>query len=318
MRRDGRFALALLVFAWLAGAEVPCVAGQTTDPTISVALQGEPAQPGGILGLTVTTTSDVDGVTATAFGQTVTCVRDGSARRWRGLIGIDVAVTKSSSLEVFARVGGQQHLVIYGPVRLQPRRFATRRLTVASQFVDPSPTELERIRREAARLDAVFSAVTVPERLQSFAPPLAGVVASNFGTRSVFNGEPRAPHAGADYRGAAGTPIEAPGAGRVVLAEPLFFTGNTVVIDHGLGLYSLLAHLSRIDAQVGDAVERGTVVGLLGATGRVTGPHLHWGVRIGAARVDPERLLALLGPAHSGVLPAAGAAQGLRQPTPVR
>jgi len=318
MRRDGPFALVLLAFAWLAGVAVPCLAGQTADPTISVELQGEPAQPGGLLGLTVTTTRDVDEVTATAFGQTVTCVRDGSARRWRGLLGIDLDVMKSSTLEVVARVDGHQRRAIYGAVRLQPRRFATRRLTVASQFVDPSPTELERIRQEAALLDTLFHAVTVPERFPSFAPPLAGAVASNFGTRSVFNGEPRAPHAGADYRGAAGTPIEAPAAGRIVLAEPLFFTGNTVVIDHGLGLYSLLAHLSRIDAHVGDAVERGTVVGLLGATGRVTGPHLHWGVRIGAARVDPERLLAMLGPAHSGGQPTPGATKGLIPPTPVR
>jgi murein DD-endopeptidase MepM/ murein hydrolase activator NlpD len=209
-------------------------------------------------------------------------------------------------------------MLVYGPVGLTPRRFATRRLTVASRFVNPSPAERERIGVEAARLDALFRTVTVPARVASFAPPVAGVVASNFGTRSVFNGVPRAPHAGADYRGAAGTPIAAPGAGRVVLAESLFFTGNTVVIDHGLGLYSLLAHLSRIDVHAGDAVELGTVVGLLGATGRVTGPHLHWGVRLGDARVDPQRLLALLGPAHSGALPAAAAAEGLPQPTPVR
>jgi hypothetical protein len=318
MRRDGRFALVWLVFAWLAGVAVPCLAAQTAVPAILVELQGQPAQPGSVLGIAVTTTTDVDGVTASAFGQTITCARDGSPRRWRGLIGIDVDATTSSSLEVFARVGGQQHLVIYGPVALEPRRFATRRLTVASRFVDPSPTELERIRLEAARLEALFRTVTLPDRLPSFAPPLAGVVASNFGTRSIFNGEPRAPHAGADYRGTAGTPIAAPGAGRVVLAEPLFFTGNTVVIDHGLGLYSLLAHLSRIDVHVGDPVERGTVVGLLGATGRVTGPHLHWGVRLGETRVDPERLLALLGPAHSSARPTAGAAEGLRPPTPVR
>ena len=133
---------------------------------------------------------------------------------------------------------------------------------------------------------------------------------SNFGTRSIFNGEPRAPHAGVDYRGAVGTPISAPGAGRVVLAEPLFFTGDTVIVDHGLGLYSLLAHLSRIDVAAGQTVERGERVGLLGATGRVTGPHLHWTVRLGAARVDPLRLLALLAPAQSGAAGASSRAPG--------
>jgi murein DD-endopeptidase MepM/ murein hydrolase activator NlpD len=166
--------------------------------------------------------------------------------------------------------------------------------------VDPAAAELERIRTEAARLETIFDTVTVPDHLETFVQPIPGVAGSNFGTRSIFNGEARAPHAGTDFRGATGTPIAAPAGGRVVLAEELFFTGNTVVIDHGLGLYSLLAHLSRIDAHVGDGVVRGTTVGLLGATGRVTGPHLHWTVRLNGARVDPLSLVALLGPAQSG------------------
>jgi murein DD-endopeptidase MepM/ murein hydrolase activator NlpD len=124
---------------------------------------------------------------------------------------------------------------------------------------------------------------------------VTGPATSNFGSRSIFNGQPRAPHAGIDYRGAVGTPIVAPNAGRVVLAEDLFLTGNTVVVDHGLGLYSLFAHMSRLDVKAGDDVATGTPVGLVGATGRVTGPHLHWSVRLGAARVDPAALL-LLGP----------------------
>jgi murein DD-endopeptidase MepM/ murein hydrolase activator NlpD len=118
---------------------------------------------------------------------------------------------------------------------------------------------------------------------------------SAFGTRSVFNGEPRSPHAGTDFLSPAGTRIKAPNAGRVMIARELFFSGNTVVIDHGLGLFSLLAHLSRIDVHEGDLVERGALVGLVGATGRVTGPHLHWAVRAGDARVSALSLLALAG-----------------------
>ena len=105
--------------------------------------------------------------------------------------------------------------------------------------------------------------------------------------------------------------IAAPGAGRVVLAEPLFFTGDTVIIDHGLGLHSLLAHLSRIDVAAGQTIERGATVGLLGATGRVTGPHLHWAVRLGSARVDPLRLLTLLAAAQSGAGRRASAVPGI-------
>jgi murein DD-endopeptidase MepM/ murein hydrolase activator NlpD len=119
-------------------------------------------------------------------------------------------------------------------------------------------------------------------------------VISGFGVRSIYNGEPRAPHNGADFASPLGTPVSAPGGGRVVLAESLYFTGRTVVIDHGLGLVSLLAHLSRIDVREGTDVVTGAQIGLVGATGRVTGPHLHWTVRLQGARVDPLSLIAVL------------------------
>src|SRR5207253_1114123 len=116
---------------------------------------------------------------------------------------------------------------------------------------------------------------------------------TNFGHRRIFNGQPRAPHAGADLRASTGTPIHATNRGRVVLAKNLFFTGNTVIIDHGLGIYTLYAHLSRIDVRVSQMVDEDEVLGLAGATGRVTGPHLHWGARIQGARVDPFSLLSI-------------------------
>ena len=126
--------------------------------------------------------------------------------------------------------------------------------------------------------------------------PVPGKAVSRFGSRSVFNGQPRAPHGGADFISSEGTPVLAPGAGRVLLAHDLYFSGNTVVIDHGLGLFSLLAHLSAFDVREGELVTEGQTVGRVGATGRVTGPHLHWAVRAGGARVDPLSVLALLGP----------------------
>jgi murein DD-endopeptidase MepM/ murein hydrolase activator NlpD len=260
----------------------------------SISVRGEPAQPGSVLEITVTTAEDVAQLSGEAFGRHVAFVRGESPRVWHGLVGVDLSATKGS------------HLTVLGatyPIALAPRQFPTRRLRVASQFVDPPPQDLARIRIEADRLAAIFGTVTIADRLEAFVPPVPGVAGSNFGTRSIFNGEERAPHAGVDFRGAVGTPVAAPAGGRVVLAEDLFFTGQTVVIDHGLGLYSLLAHLSRIDVMPGDAVSRGQRIGLLGATGRVTGPHLHWTVRLGEARVDPLRLLALLAPAQSGVPP---------------
>ena len=111
----------------------------------------------------------------------------------------------------------------------------------------------------------------------------------------MFNGEPRRPHGGTDFLSAAGTPVHAPNAGRVVAARELFFTGNTIIIDHGLGVISLLAHLSSMDVREGDTLSAGQIVGRVGATGRVTGPHLHWALTVAGARVDPLSALALVG-----------------------
>ena len=165
--------------------------------------------------------------------------------------------------------------------------------------MNPPPSETERIARDSAFLRTIFAA-SAPTRLwtRSFTSPVPDPANSRFGTRSIFNGERRNPHGGADFASPLGRPVRAPSAGRVVAARELFFTGNVVIIDHGLGLFSLLAHLSRIDVEEGAAVKAGQVVGLVGATGRVTGPHLHWALTVAGARVDPVSALVLLGDAR--------------------
>jgi murein DD-endopeptidase MepM/ murein hydrolase activator NlpD len=132
-----------------------------------------------------------------------------------------------------------------------------------------------------------------------FVQPVSAAPNSRFGSRSVFNGQPRSPHNGADFPATTGTPVKAPNAGRVVAARDLYFSGRTVIIDHGTRLFSTLAHLSRMDVREGDTVQPGDVVGLVGATGRVTGPHLHWALRVADARVDPMSALAVLGEPRS-------------------
>jgi murein DD-endopeptidase MepM/ murein hydrolase activator NlpD len=135
---------------------------------------------------------------------------------------------------------------------------------------------------------------TTTPRLWSgaFLLPVDGMPNSNFGSRSYFNGRARSPHAGVDFTAATGTPIRAANHGVIVLAEPLYFTRNTVIVDYGSGLYSLFAHLSEFHVKSGDTVSPDTVVGRVGQTGRVTGPHLHWSVRLQGARVDPLSLVA--------------------------
>jgi murein DD-endopeptidase MepM/ murein hydrolase activator NlpD len=214
---------------------------------------------------------------------------------WEGLLGIDVTQQAGSyPIAVTATRPDGWMESARATVIVKARKFGTRGLRVNEGFVEPPPDDARRIVADADRLNAIFAAVAERRWQGPFRAPVKGEATSNFGTRSFFNGRPRAPHAGIDYRGAVGTPIVAPNAGRVVLAGDLFFTGNTVVVDHGLGLYSLLAHMSRIDVKVGDDVATGAPVGLVGATGRVTGPHLHWSVRLGTARVDPASLLLLL------------------------
>ena len=175
-----------------------------------------------------------------------------------------------------------------------PATFPERHLKVPPKFVEPPASERPRIEREAKQLHAIYDHATAVHQPGAFVAPVGHRRSSSFGSRSVFNGQPRERHAGLDFASPAGAPIHAPAAGTVVLVAPLYFTGNTVVIDHGEGLYSILAHMTEASVREGQAVAQGDVVGRVGATGRVTAPHLHWSVRLGGARVDPAAILDLL------------------------
>ena len=173
-------------------------------------------------------------------------------------------------------------------------KFPVERLQVAEKYVELSPENTERALRETKELEEIHKTISGQALWKDpFIVPIPGGVGVSFGKRRVFNGESRNPHAGADLKATTGTPIRSTNRGRVVLAKDLFFTGNTVIVDHGLGIYTLYAHLSRIDVAKDAMVERSQVVGLAGATGRVTGPHLHWGARVQNTRVDPFSLISL-------------------------
>ena len=180
-------------------------------------------------------------------------------------------------------------------IRIDPKDYPTERLQVKKEYVEPPPDVQKRIARESKMLKGIWASAT-PERLfdGTVNRPLPGVEGRNFGRRRIFNGRPRSPHSGIDLSASTGTVVEAAARGRVVVAEELYFSGNLVVIDHGGGVYTLYAHLSRINVVAGEEVAAGAPVGQVGATGRVTGAHLHWGARIGRARVDPSSLLDLL------------------------
>lgn len=177
-------------------------------------------------------------------------------------------------------------------VVIEPREFPEERLTVESKFVSPPAEVQERLAEERRVLRGIYRTRTDRAPLTApFLRPVPGEQSAVFGTRRFFNDEPRSPHPGVDLRGTAGTPVLVAGPGRVVLARDLYYSGNTVILDHGGGLFTLYAHLSRMDLVEGQEVRAGEQVGLVGATGRVTGPHLHWGAKIGREPFDPTALL---------------------------
>jgi len=272
--------------------------GQSRGQTggLVVAAKSRAVQPGELVVLTITASVDLDRVRVRAFGRDVAAFPAASASgtEWQALVGIDLDV-KAGTYPVAIDADAGRLRTTY-ELMVMSKRFPTRRLTVDESFVNPPPSEQARIEQEAKLINDVYRA-PAPERLWNgpFVRPVAEAANSRFGTRSIFNGVPRSPHGGADFLSPAGTPIHAPNSGRIVVARPLYFSGNTVIIDHGLGVFSLLAHMAEMDVHEGDRVSAGQVVGRVGATGRVTGPHLHWAVRANAARVDPISLLAVLG-----------------------
>lgn len=213
---------------------------------------------------------------------------------WFTVLGVDLDDPGGDyPVELTLRYSDGTQREITPHLTVEAREFPITRLSVEPKFVELSPENQDRAARERDEINAIYSRTT-PEPLwtQPFEVPIPGATGGrNFGHRRVFNDQPRAPHSGADLTAAAGTPIHAANRGRVVLAKNLFFSGNAVFVDHGLGIYSVYLHLSRIDVEPGQLVERGQVVGLAGATGRVTGPHLHWGFRVQGARVDPFSML---------------------------
>jgi murein DD-endopeptidase MepM/ murein hydrolase activator NlpD len=179
-------------------------------------------------------------------------------------------------------------------VEIHAAHYRTGSLTVAPKFVEPGPDELKRIEAESLLKKKVFAgSIAEPLWTSSFRAPVTAAPTDSFGTRRMFNGKLASIHKGMDFRAAAGTPVRAGNSGTVVLARALYYEGNCVIIDHGLGLFTLSMHLSRIDVREGEQVAAGDRLGLSGATGRVTGPHLHWAVRWQGAYLDPAKLLRL-------------------------
>jgi murein DD-endopeptidase MepM/ murein hydrolase activator NlpD len=209
--------------------------------------------------------------------------------RWVAVVGIPLAAEIGERVVKVQTAAGSVDV----PFRIVDKSYRTQHLTIKNQRqVTPAAEDLKRIEQESARSDVALRkfTTTAAPTLQLLAP-VKGVRSDSYGSRRYFNGQPRNPHSGMDIAAAKGTPILAPAAGTVVEAGNFFFNGNTLFIDHGYGLVTMYCHLDSLKVKVGDQLAGGDVVGTVGATGRVTGPHLHWGVALNRAMVDPALFL---------------------------
>ncbi len=266
------------------------------DGVMTISHRARELQPGELVLIRAVVDTAAIRVTGRAFETSFDFYATGEPNTWHGLVGIDLDANPGTVPVMVQAVTatGATHRGRYD-LAVTDKQFPTRRLTVSAEFVNPPSGQIERIQREARQVAAILEHAS-EERLWSgpFGRPVPGQATSSFGKRSILNGQPRSPHSGTDFQGSTGTPVESPNVGRVVLAADLYFSGNVVIIDHGWGLYSYFAHLSRIAVAEGDEVETGDIVGAVGATGRVTGPHLHWTVRVNGARVDALSLMSVL------------------------
>jgi murein DD-endopeptidase MepM/ murein hydrolase activator NlpD len=265
-------ALLCCVPAW-AAAQMPDLPKQRGVPggVVAVPLGAAPSRPEAF---------NSDGVPVLVLGD---------RKGWSAVVGIPLSAKPGSAAIAVRQAGKAERRVSY---HVQAKQYAEQHLSVAPGKVDLSPEDLARYERERAHQAEVIATFTAawPGTIRML-QPTPGTLSNSFGKRRFFNGQARAPHAGTDIAAETGTAVVAPAAGRVLDTGDYFFNGHTVWIDHGAGLLTMLCHLSAIDVKPGDQVAAGQRVGAVGATGRVTGAHLHWSVSLNRTMVDPELFL---------------------------
>jgi len=249
---------------------------------------------GGVFAVTLNPAGWIEGLRGSLDTQPLIFTHLGRGRV-QALVGIDLEASGRRMLRLEANDRqGRAHLREW-PIRVTPRRFAVQRLTLPQQMVELDPETAARVSAEAERLHTLWNTITSQRLWQGafVSPVMSAAPPEGFGLRRVINDQPRSPHSGADYKAPEGSVVRASNAARVALAEEQFFGGNALVLDHGLSLYTIYFHLQEFLVKRGDTVHKGQEIGRVGATGRVTGPHLHFGVRLQGARIDPNALLRL-------------------------
>jgi murein DD-endopeptidase MepM/ murein hydrolase activator NlpD len=243
----------------------------------------------------VTPPTELKSLSGTWMGHDVYFASVEGRESWYGLAGAAVETKPGTyTLDLHGMTEKDKPLTFAKKVSITKAKYPHVKVTVAAKFTQPNPDELKEIDADKKIKQDTFAHVN-PDREWSgnFTAPVDARISDVFGTARTFNGQVQGVHQGLDYAVPAGTPVLAVNRGVVLLAQPLYFEGNCVVLDHGQGLLSIYMHLSKIDVKAGQQIDRGTRVGLSGGTGRATGPHLHVAARWQGVYVDPERLLAL-------------------------
>ncbi|SCZ55537.1 peptidoglycan DD-metalloendopeptidase family protein [Thiohalomonas denitrificans] len=255
-------------------------------PLAAVALPRADLVPGGVAVIPLAS-SDSGKPEVTYKDRKVMVVPDNG--RWTAVIGIGLSAKPGRHVVTIKRDGATATVGF----RVRDKQYESQYITLKNKRqVNPYKDDLKRIRDEQTRSRKAFATWTEQEVATSrFLLPVDGVVTGTFGKRRFFNKQPRRPHSGLDLAAPTGTPVQSPAAGRVVEVGDYFFNGKVVFIDHGQGLITMFCHMDSIDVAVNDILEPGQIVGEVGATGRVTGPHLHWTVSLNDARVDPALFL---------------------------
>jgi len=226
------------------------------------------------------------------LGRKIQFFSNGDPSTWYALAGVDVEAPAGPSSVKITSYAKDKPTDFSFPVPIRPAHYRTSAITVEPKFVEPGQEDQKLIEAASKAKDQAFAqTANHPLWAGNFQAPVKASATDSFGTRRTFNGKLASIHKGTDFRAATGTSVLAGNSGTVVLAQKLFYEGNCVMIDHGLGLMSISMHLSRIDVKPGQQVTRGQRLGLSGATGRVTGPHLHWAIRWQGVMLDPVKLL---------------------------
>ena len=286
--------LALVAATGLATPPAPqAVPTERSPASLAATYTGRAIKPGEVVRVDVVAPQPMTSVEAEAFGRIIPGVLSADRLSATLLVGLPVELAIGRhELVVRANLEGGRPARAPLALTVEKAVFPQRRMRTDPKFLEPPPEARERIARERVRIAEAMGRLSRDYGWEApFVLPVDSAVTSVFGVRRLWNNQLHSRHLGVDLEGVVGTPVAAPAPGRVVLADDLYFTGLTVIIDHGHGVVSLLGHLSRLHAEPGQAVARGEVVGEVGATGRSTGPHLHWSARVGGASVDPLSLV---------------------------